>query len=158
MYKKKHNFLLEGEVNPENASAALLFYKKKILLQKRDNKKNIFYPGYYSFFGGGKKNKESYLSCIKREIYEEINIKVKMKDFKFLCKNMLDFSPIKKNKVYRYYYVKTLSTLEFKKIKLNEGKNLQLFEIHNLLKSSTKIAPYDAFVLWLYAYKQKNYK
>ena len=43
-------------------------------------------------------------------------------------------------------------------IKLNEGKNLQLFEIHNLLKSSTKIAPYDAFVLWLYAYKQKNYK
>ena len=47
-----------------------------------------------------------------------------MSDFKFFCKNMLDFSPIKKNKVYRYYYLKTLSTLEFKKIKLNEGKNL----------------------------------
>jgi 8-oxo-dGTP diphosphatase len=148
----------EEKINPAHASAALIFYRNKLLLQKRDNKKNIFYPNFYGLFGGGKEKNESYAQCIQREINEELNIKISKKKFKFFCRNMLDFTPLKKNKVYRNYYYVFLGDKDFRKIKLNEGKNMKLFNLYDLLISNDRIVPYDAFVLWLFAHKQKNYK
>ena len=158
MSRNNKTFLYEGKINPAHASAALIFYKNKLLLQKRDNKKNIFYPNFYGLFGGAKEKNESYAQCVQREINEELNIKISKKKFNFFCRNMLDFTPLKKNKVYRYYYSVFLEKKDFKKIKLYEGKNIKLFNIYKLLISNNRIVPYDAFVLWLYAHKQKNYK
>ncbi len=158
MSRNNKTLFYEEKINPAHASAALIFYRNKLLLQKRDNKKNIFYPNFYGLFGGGKEKNESYAQCIQREINEELNIKISKKKFKFFCRNMLDFTPLKKNKVYRNYYYVFLGDKDFRKIKLNEGKNMKLFNLYDLLISNDRIVPYDAFVLWLFAHKQKNYK
>ena len=143
------------KLKPKNASACILLNNGKILLQKRDFKKNIFYPGYHGFFGGAKEKNETYLSCIKREINEELGINIKKKRFKFFSKNSLDFSPIKEKIFFRYYYVLKLNNKEVKKIKIKEGIALKKIEIKKVINSNLKIVPYDAFVLWLFFYRRK---
>ena len=140
------------KLKPKNASACIILNNEKILLQKRDLKKNIFYPGYMGFFGGAKDKNETYLSCIRREINEELDLNIKKKRFKFFSKNTLDFSPIKEKIFFRYYYVLKLNNKEVKKIKIKEGIALKKIKIENLFSSNLKIVPYDAFVLWLFFY------
>jgi len=143
------------KLKPKNASACIILNNDKILLQKRDFKKNIFYPGYHGFFGGAKEKNETYLSCIKREINEELGINIKKKRFKFFSKNSLDFSPIKEKIFFRYYYVLKLNNKEVKKIKIKEGIALKKIEINKAINSNLKIVPYDSFVLWLFFYRGK---
>lgn len=53
----------------------IIVKNKKILLQLRDNKKDIIFPNSWGFFGGGININEDHNKAIKRELYEELNIK-----------------------------------------------------------------------------------
>ena len=57
-------------------SKAIIVNNGKYLLQLRDNKKNIFYPNHWGLFGGAKDRKEKPILTIKREIREELNLKI----------------------------------------------------------------------------------
>jgi 8-oxo-dGTP diphosphatase len=56
-------------------SAGILIKNNKILLTQR--LKTQPYPYFWEFPGGKKKDRESYFSCLKRELHEEIGINVK---------------------------------------------------------------------------------
>ena len=66
-------------------SAGILIKNNKILLTQR--LKTQPYPYFWEFPGGKKKDRESYFSCLKRELHEEIGINVK--DAKLLCLSSL---------------------------------------------------------------------
>ena len=61
----------------------IIVKNKKILLQLRDNKKNIIFPSSWGFFGGEINANEDHNKAIKRELFEELNIK-KFKTLRFI--------------------------------------------------------------------------
>ena len=122
---------------------AILIYKKNFLLQKRDNLNLIRLPSFWGFFGGEKKKNETYVNAIKREIYEEINLKI---DFKkhittIYAKNIQDNEILK-----RYYFVKILNTKDVNKIQLNEGQKYAFFNIEKIINLK-KIVEIDLLMI-----------
>lgn len=61
-----------------NVVVGLIWGKKKILISKR--KKEGLLGGLWELPGGKKKSKESNVECLKREIYEELNINISIKN------------------------------------------------------------------------------
>ncbi len=96
---------------------------KKILLQLRDNKKNIIFPNKWGFFGGEVNKNENHYNAIKRELFEELNIK-KFKDLKFVNSY---FSS--KYRCFFYIYILKLN----ERIKLNEGYDSDFFFENKIL-------------------------
>ena len=122
---------------------AILIYKKNFLLQKRDNFNFIRLPSFWGCFGGEKKKNETYVNAIKREIYEEINLKI---DFKkhittIYAKNTQDNEILK-----RYYFVKILNTKDVNKIQLNEGQKYAFFNIEKIINLK-KIVEIDLLMI-----------
>src|SRR5215469_4604824 len=56
----------------EVASAIIIDNQGRFLLQQRDQAPGIAQPGKIGLFGGHRKNGETYLQCVVREVYEEI--------------------------------------------------------------------------------------
>ena len=138
--------------NPKDASAVILHHNGNVLLQKRDNKEGIFYPGYWGLFGGAKNKKETYLTNIKREIFEELNLDLNKKYFKYFFKLKIEF-PISKKKfknVNRFFYIYEIQNIsKFKnQIILKEGQRFSFFDKIKYLK--LQITPYDRFALDLF--------
>jgi len=61
-------------MNTIYVSSCLLKKKNKILITSRP--KGKFLSGFYELPGGKLKKNESFIDCIKREIKEEINLKI----------------------------------------------------------------------------------
>ena len=103
---------------------------KKILLQLRDNKKNIVFPNSWGFFGGSVNLNENHLSAIKRELFEELNIK-NFKTLKFI-------STYYSTKYKAIFFIYTLKLNE--KVILNEGFDCDFFNENKILtgKKSNK--------------------
>ena len=62
-----------------NIGIAVIWNNNKILITKR--KKNTLLGGLWEFPGGKIENNELVIDCIKREIKEELNINIEVKDF-----------------------------------------------------------------------------
>lgn len=136
--------------NPKNASAVILYYKNKILLQYRSKNKQIFYPNHWGCFGGAKKNKETYLSCAAREVFEETNINFKKKKFTFFFKIKFFIKNSNKKFTRSFFFLEIDNIKNFKKeFRLNEGSNYNFFtniQINKLLK----LVPYDKYAIDIY--------
>ena len=57
----------------------IIILNKRYLLQLRDNKKNIYFPNFWGLFGGRVDIGETNINALRREIKEEINLVVKVK-------------------------------------------------------------------------------
>ncbi len=105
--------------------------EKEILLYLRDDNPLISHPGYWDFIGGGIENCESPLEAIKREVKEEIGIKLKKIiniGEVYYKKDSLGFED-----VYNFIFKGEID-LPANKIKLNEGRELRYFKLSQLNK------------------------
>jgi len=116
----------------KHAVKALIYnFKGQILLQKRDIKRDLPYPGYWNFFGGMVEKKENYKLALKRELKEELSLRVKNlsnEAFSWVWSNdwlptINHFFPI---------YISDLNDVNF--FKLNEGEKMSWFNIDDLYK------------------------
>ncbi len=101
----------------------IIVKNKKILLQLRDNKKNIIFPNRWGFFGGEVNNNESHYKAIKREMFEELNIK-KFKNLKFVN----SYFSSKYSCIFFIYILKLNE-----RIKLKEGFDCEFFFENEIL-------------------------
>lgn len=53
---------------------------EKVVVSLRDNKPGLSYAGMWDLPGGGKESDETPIACIKREVYEELNISLDEKE------------------------------------------------------------------------------
>ena len=101
---------------------AIIIKNSKILLQLRDNKSNIIFPGTWGFFGGAININESHFEAIKRELFEELNIK-NFKSLKFVN----NYFSAKYKSIF-FIYILNLN----EKIILNEGYDCDLFSLNKI--------------------------
>ena len=101
----------------------IILKNKKILLQLRDNKGDIIFPNSWGFFGGEVDLNESHHKAIKRELFEELNIK-KFKTLKFINSHF--------NSKYKcIFFIYTLNINE--NIILKEGFDYDFFSENKIL-------------------------
>ncbi len=102
----------------------ILIKNKKILLQLRDNKSDIIFPNSWGFFGGEVNTNEDHNKAIKRELYEELNIK-KFKTLKFINSHF--------NSKYKcIFFIYTLKIDG--NVNLKEGYDCDYFFLNKILK------------------------
>jgi 8-oxo-dGTP pyrophosphatase MutT (NUDIX family) len=149
----KNKYLFNGTLKPNNAICAIIKYKDNFLIQKRDNKKNIFFPDHYGLFGGAIEKNETKLQALIRELYEEIGIKFKKKNFKFLTSLVLDFRVIGHKKYTRWVYTINLNKKNLQHLSLGEGAKM-VWVSKNKIYKQKKLIPYDKFAFWLYLFNK----
>jgi len=102
----------------------IILKNKKILLQLRDNKKNIIFPNKWGFFGGEVNLNEDHFLAIKRELYEELNIK-NFQSLKFINRHF-------EAKYNAIFYIYKISLVE--NFTLKEGADCDFFLEYQILK------------------------
>ncbi len=104
-----------------------IVHDKKVLLFHRDNKPSIPDPDRWGFVGGEVEKGETFLEGLKREIKEEIDLKIE--------------NPIRLGKTIisgwgeNVFYFAKISSEKVKKIKLgNEGQEVKFFSFEEIGK------------------------
>ena len=90
----------------------------------RDQKPDIFYPGLWGLFGGNVDDGEKQIDALKRELFEEIGLKIKD------AKRLFSWNHYKYNTVLHFFSVPL--TVEFTTLCLNEGQAMELFSIEQI--------------------------
>lgn len=115
------------QIDYETAHAILVF-RGKYILQLRDNNPMISAPGQWSFFGGQIVTGETPEDAIKREVYEELEIKPE--NFKFLW--TVDYYDPFVNLIVRTWFFSAEVSSVWSKHKLNEGEDVKIFRFRDL--------------------------
>ena len=120
---KNELWKLDFETNQVYYSGCIIEVSKDAyIFQLRDNKPEISSPNIISTFGGRLENGESFLSAIKRELYEELGIVIPESNFHRIG-YIEKYDEYKKHIVgCTYYYTKYYDEI----IQCNEGKSIVL--------------------------------
>ena len=107
---------------PVEVVAAIIFYKNKVLVTQRKFNENIDFSYKYEFPGGKIKKGEKKITALKRELLEELDLK--LKNFKHF-------------ESYKYKYNNTEILLHFYLSKvINLKLSLRVHECYKLLNVS----------------------
>ncbi len=105
-------------------STALIINTNKVLLLLRDDILTIPNPNTWQTIGGHVEEGETFDEAIKREIYEETNLKPA---------NIHHYGYLERNDAIMSFYVAYLSDDEIKDLKIgNEGQDLKFFTIDEI--------------------------
>ena len=122
------------------ASHAILISREgNILLQHKDDYAKILNPGKISMFGGAIENSETEIECLRRELDEELELK--LDDYKFY-KFKEYLKTVKEDGIESKMSVYIIEDVEKEKLILHEGQAIIDDKIENLLDNPklTRIA------------------
>lgn len=143
----------DAPLRPANAVAALLLLDDgRYLMQLRDALPQIFYPDHWGCFGGAVDAGERPLAALRRELREELELE--LGEAREFTRFDFDFSELGHGSVYRIYYEARLPEEAVSGLVLHEGAQMRAFEAGELL-AGHRLAPYDAFALWLHASRRR---
>ena len=138
-----------------SAGCVLTDLNNNIYLQKRDQNKNIYFPGQWGLFGGSCEKDESPEDAIKREIFEELTIKI-ISPKKFLILKITTKYLGTKSRIRHFYHQKLNSTI-LSNIELREGETYNSFSFDKL-PSLNKLVPFDAAAISIFGLSQISRK
>jgi len=154
MSATKHFTGAAGRVlSPRDAAAALLVLPgDRYVMQRRDDRPDIFYPGHWCCFGGAMNTGEAPVDTLRRELREELELELpgatQFGKFEF------DLAPQSTVRFFRIFFEVRLTEQTFSRLRLHEGAEMKAFDAEDLLRNY-RIAPYDAFAVWLHAARRR---
>ena len=104
--------------------AAIIIYKKEILAFQRKYSSDKSISNKYEFPGGKVNDNESDLCALKRELWEELNLKIDR--YHIFSSTEYEYP---KKKVFLKFYICEINNLNFK---LNVHKNYKLLNKNNI--------------------------
>jgi 8-oxo-dGTP pyrophosphatase MutT (NUDIX family) len=141
-----------GKLKPADAAVALITDEAgRYLVQLRDAKPTIFFPDHWGCFGGAIEAGESDEEAVRRELDEELALKlpaaplVRFTDFTF------DLSAIGQGVIHRAFFEVRIEAAILPRLLLAEGQAVRFFAGPELLRA--RVVPYDRFAIWLHCYR-----
>ncbi len=134
-------------------AAILVLEDGRYIMQLRDEKAGIFYPGHWGCFGGAVDGEETPEAALARELREELEYELEASPREF-TRFDFDLSKIGGGKVYRIYFELTVSARRFGRLVLHEGSAFEAIDARELLLRR-RVAPYDAFAIWIHANRHR---
>ena len=107
-----------------NVTCAVILFDNKILVTQRSE--NMKLPLKWEFPGGKLENNESEIDCVKREIFEELEIKIEV--LERMNNSIYDYGTFKIN------LIPFLSKYVSGEIKLNEHNDYKLLKKEELIE------------------------
>lgn len=138
-------------LTPCDAVAAIITADGRYLMQLRDDHGGIFYPDHWGLFGGGIEPGEDETEALIRELDEELGLAIGAEEVRRFSAFRFDFAFAGGASVIRAFYEVSLDPARLKALRVREGRRMDLFEPEEALDPDRKIAPYDAFAVWLHA-------
>lgn len=136
---------------PSDAAAAIIVVEDgRYLLQLRDSRPDIWFPDHWGLFGGAIDPGESAESALARELREEIGLEVQT--LRYFTTLRYDMSFANAGEIARVYYEVEATIAETDRLELREGRQMGLFSA-NQIANELRLTPYDAFCLWLHAFR-----
>lgn len=137
-------------LTPKAAVAAILVdVRGAYLLQHRDANPEIFFPDHWTFFGGAVEDDELPLAALVRELSEEIELVLDRSRLKPFTTFSFDMGFAGGPIIPRFFYEARLSDREIGALVQHEGQAMRWMTGRDAL-ASLRLAPYDAFALWLH--------
>jgi 8-oxo-dGTP pyrophosphatase MutT (NUDIX family) len=116
-------------------------------MQLRDQKAGIFYPGHWGLFGGAIDPGESPEISLRRELEEELQLRVGR--MRYFTEFAFDFAFCGRGRFVRRFYEVRVPESSLRGLVLGEGADMRAFAACELLNMS-RIVPFDAFAIWLH--------
>jgi 8-oxo-dGTP pyrophosphatase MutT (NUDIX family) len=147
-------FLAEGRLRPADAAVALIVVgaDRRYLMQLRDQKAGIFYPGHWGLFGGAIDPGESPEITLRRELEEELQLRVG--GMRYFSEFEFDFAFCGRGRFIRRFYEVHVAESSLQALVLSEGVDMRAFAAHDLL-NMRRIVPFDAFAIWLHVARER---
>jgi 8-oxo-dGTP diphosphatase len=138
-----------SRLQPGDAAAAIIVLDDgRYLLQLRDDKPGIFFPAHWGLFGGAVEPGELPADALRRELKEELDLAVAAP--RQLSRFAFDLMPMGLPQIYREYFEVRLPAASMSSLRLGEGEAFEAFTRSQML-ALPRVAPYDAFALWIHA-------
>ena len=141
----------EMPLAPCDAVAAIITAGGRYLMQLRDDHGGIFYPDHWGLFGGAIEPGESETCALIRELGEELGLAVAADEIRPFSAFTFDFLFAGGAAVIRSFYEVPLTPARLKPLRLGEGQKMNLLTAAEAFDPLRKVAPYDAFAVWLHA-------
>ncbi len=122
----------------------------RYLLQLRDSKPDIWFPDHWGLFGGAIDPGESAELALIRELREEIGMEVEA--LRYFTALRYDMSFANVGEIARVYYEVQTTISATNTFALREGRQMGLFSADQIA-NELRLTPYDAFCLWLHAFR-----
>lgn len=119
---------MDTAVPKVESAHAILRFSDKYILQLRDDKPNIAAHGQWSLFGGEINPGEVPLEAIKRELFEELSIRINKFEFLWYTDYYYDFV---KGGVRTWFFTSNVDNV-WGPHQLKEGKAVGIFSFHDL--------------------------
>jgi 8-oxo-dGTP pyrophosphatase MutT (NUDIX family) len=150
----KDTFLIaSSKLQTADAVAAIILVDNtKYLMQLRDSNPNIFYPNHWGCFGGAIDLDESSPKALKRELREELELDCEQ--FNKFISFTFDLRKLHQRRVIRTYYEIKIDSTTLSRLVLHEGAEFAAISGTDLI-TEYKVAPYDAFAIWLHMSKKR---
>lgn len=133
---------------------AIIYKDNKYLIQRRSKKKKIYFPDIHGVFGGGVNNNEKTLHAIKREILEELELNLSLKNIRYFLQISLNSRHFKTKRSRSYFSIK-ITNDQYKLINLREGQSLHLLNVNKIKKLD--FVPWDlAAILYFDSFIKNN--
>lgn len=136
------------------AAAIIRLDDGRYLMQLRNRRPDIWYPGCWGCFGGATDPGESSLEALRRELYEELELRVQAAP-RLVSRLDFDFTALGYGKGYRTYYLVEIGAAELGRLVLHEGERMEALSYEKLI-SGIPIVPYDAFAMHLVHHRWYN--
>jgi len=133
------------------AGAVILLWDGDDLgLMLRDNRPDIPFPCYWSLFGGWLEPAETALDAIRRELFEELNLRIPVQYLAFLGIHFVSthLSPYRERIHINVFSARLSDCLG--QLSLSEGQSYSFFAVP--LDGSLKIIPYHRSLIERFAY------
>ena len=133
---------------------AIIYKDNNYLIQRRSKKKKIYFPDIHGVFGGGVNNNEKTLHAIKREILEELELNLSLKNIRYFLQISLNSRHFKTKRSRSYFSIK-ITNDQYKLINLREGQSLHLLNVNKIKKLD--FVPWDlAAILYFDSFIKNN--
>jgi len=133
-------------------AALLLLEDGRYIMQLRDDTPSIWYPGHWGLFGGGVDREEDEVAALRRELWEELELKVS--EARLFITLDYDLRPIGLGRCFRKYYEVSVSIAAWSRAVLHEGSDVRVLAGDEALLLP-RISPYDSFALFLHHHRHR---